>query len=278
MSEPTKQKNVVLRRVLVAVWGIPLLIVPTILGGWYFAGLFSIIAAIAVFEYVSMLNEMGTEVPRLLIAMLAGIFVLLVQFHQELVFEFILVCMILIPIVLLRGGTSSKVLQIFGTLGGFLYIAGSIAQLCILRKSVLAPTEWWWGGVFIIYLFSTIWICDSCAYFGGKRFGKHKLASTISPGKTIEGAIFGLLGALVWSLVGIAVLGDKLPVLFLVLTALMGGTVGQAGDLIESAIKRNAGVKDSGHLLPEHGGVFDRFDSLLLTTPAVYLLTVWFLS
>jgi phosphatidate cytidylyltransferase len=117
-----------------------------------------------------------------------------------------------------------------------------------------------------------IWAGDTAAIFAGKAFGKHKLAPSISPNKTWEGSIANLLAA-----VGAApALGYflKYPMDKMLLLGVSCGVIGQLGDLFESYLKRQAGVKDSGNLLPGHGGVFDRLDSLLMTAPFSY----WILS
>ncbi len=116
-------------------------------------------------------------------------------------------------------------------------------------------------------LFSTTWLCDSAAYFGGRAFGKHKLYPQASPNKTIEGALSGFVGAALFLPV-LNLLGLAKPQLFdYIFLPLIVGVAGQIGDLIESLMKREAGVKDSSHVIPGHGGFLDRFDSLLLSSP-----------
>lgn len=117
------------------------------------------------------------------------------------------------------------------------------------------------------------WFCDSFALFGGKRFGKHKLAPLVSPKKTIEGC---LTGAVFSVLAGVAVyLVSRyylpIPLIPCLVTALAASTLGQIGDLAESLIKRYLGVKDFSNLIPGHGGVFDRLDSLMFSIPTAYL-------
>jgi phosphatidate cytidylyltransferase len=125
------------------------------------------------------------------------------------------------------------------------------------------------GPRLILFLLVTIWGCDSFAYYVGKNFGRHKLAPEVSPKKTIEGSIGGLVGSVLVA-VGAALL--FVPEFRPVEAALIGGlasTAGQLGDLVESLFKRGAGVKDSGHFLPGHGGFYDRVDSLLFAAPVV---------
>jgi phosphatidate cytidylyltransferase len=132
-------------------------------------------------------------------------------------------------------------------------------------------TVYKWGGYTVISIFAMIWICDSAAYYGGMLTGKHKLFPRVSPKKSWEGAIFGFIFAIL-SAVGAKML--VLPYLTIGEAVVIGfivGTIGQLGDLVESLVKRDAGVKDSSDLIPGHGGVFDRFDSLLLVAPIVYL-------
>jgi len=125
-----------------------------------------------------------------------------------------------------------------------------------------------YGSGMLLYLFSLVWIADIGAYFSGRKFGKHKLAPTISPGKTWEGLIGGLLANLVW-IVGVYQLssgwGLGLPQFLLI--SLATSLISVVGDLFESILKREAGVKDSGKLLPGHGGVLDRVDSVIAAAP-----------
>lgn len=115
-----------------------------------------------------------------------------------------------------------------------------------------------------------IWIGDSVAYLGGRAFGRRPLAPRISPKKTIEGALAGLIGSTVTALICSQLFGLHVPPLVTVALGLVLGVAGQLGDLIESLLKRQAGVKDSGALIPGHGGILDRIDALLLTFPVAW--------
>jgi phosphatidate cytidylyltransferase len=125
-----------------------------------------------------------------------------------------------------------------------------------------------YGGELLLYLFSLVWIADIGAYFSGRRFGKHKLAPAISPGKTWEGVIGGLLANLVW-ITGIYQVssGWGLGLAQFLIISLATSLISVVGDLFESILKREAGVKDSGKLLPGHGGVLDRIDSVIAAAP-----------
>ena len=128
-----------------------------------------------------------------------------------------------------------------------------------------------WGGWTVVTLLASIWICDTAAYFGGLTWGRHRLFERVSPKKSWEGAVFGFAGAVATFWVGHLTVVDYLtPTHALALGAIVG-IFGQVGDLVESRFKRDAGVKDSSSFLPGHGGIYDRFDSLVFLAPIVYL-------
>ena len=125
-----------------------------------------------------------------------------------------------------------------------------------------------YGGLMLFYLLSLVWVADIGAYFSGKRFGRNKLAPAISPGKTREGLVGGLLANLLWMLlVYWYTRGWGLELIPFLLIGLITSLVSVVGDLFESVLKREAGVKDSSKLLPGHGGVLDRVDSVIAATP-----------
>ncbi len=153
------------------------------------------------------------------------------------------------------------------SLFGVLYVGFTIAHFVLLRS-----TEEWKQWVFVILI--TVYFGDTAAYFTGSSLGKRKLAEKLSPNKTIEGAIGGLLG----SLLGIYLCKFLFFASLTNTQALLVGIVlalsGQMGDLVESFIKRIYGVKDSGNLLPGHGGILDRIDSILFAVPVGYYLAI----
>jgi phosphatidate cytidylyltransferase len=133
---------------------------------------------------------------------------------------------------------------------------------------------------FILLIFATIWMCDTGAYIVGRAWGKRKLAPAISPNKTVEGAIGGLLFSIATSILIRQLLIDKLQLIDALAIGVIVAGAGQMGDLAESHLKRAAGLKDSSAIIPGHGGLLDRFDSLLLVAPSVLvyimLRAFWF--
>ena len=157
---------------------------------------------------------------------------------------------------------------------GALYTLAGVAYPCFLFNllMVISVTDIW-AETLLIAAVSTV-ICDSAALIGGSRFGKHKIAPLVSPHKTVEGCLSGLLSSVVS---GVA-LYYLLPLLSIpvslgvcIVTSVIGSSMGQIGDLAESLIKRMIGVKDFSNLIPGHGGMFDRADSLLFSIPTTYL-------
>ncbi|MCR5222978.1 MAG: phosphatidate cytidylyltransferase [Lachnospiraceae bacterium] len=134
-------------------------------------------------------------------------------------------------------------------------------------------------GIFTVWLiFLASWVCDTCAYLTGMAIGKHKLAPVLSPKKSIEGAIGGILGSvLAGFLYSYFVLEKQMPgtLIGILIVCAVGAVVSQTGDLAASAIKRNHEIKDYGHLIPGHGGILDRFDSVIFTAPMIYFLIVF---
>ncbi len=151
------------------------------------------------------------------------------------------------------------------TVFGALFAGWLPAHLALIRD--LRPH----GEAFAFLTFAAVWAMDTAAYAAGRGFGRHSLAPVLSPKKTWEGAVAGFAAAIAVSLAFQKfMLHDSVSPLMAAGIGALIGTMGQLSDLAESMVKREAGVKDSGALLPGHGGVFDRFDSYILCAPAVY--------
>ena len=116
------------------------------------------------------------------------------------------------------------------------------------------------------------WVGDSCAFYAGRTFGKHKMAPSISPGKSWEGAVASVTGSILFGLLYLHYLFPAASYLQTIAMAVTGNVAGQFGDLVESSMKRGAGLKDSGTILPGHGGALDRLDSSMFALPAIFVL------
>ncbi len=167
-------------------------------------------------------------------------------------------------------GIVSKSVRAPGALASLAVLLYPLIPFIIVYKLALMDNSVWIP-VFAIACIST-WVCDSFALFGGKRFGKHKLAPEVSPNKTIEGTLSGALFSVIAGVVMYFVLKPSYGISLIVcmLTALICSSFGQVGDLAASLIKRMAGLKDYSNLIPGHGGVMDRVDSLLFSIPSAY--------
>jgi phosphatidate cytidylyltransferase len=188
--------------------------------------------------------------------------------------------------VFLRGPGRGPLAAAGVTLLAPVYVGVPLAFGWFLRHHPASAFEapgWAGTGLLLLPVIAT-WVGDTAAYFGGRAMGRRKLLPAVSPKKTVEGAVCGLAGSI---LAAAVVAGVFLPLLGgaeplgwapAALLGLIIGVVAQVGDLAESALKREAGVKDSGGILPGHGGILDRFDALLFTLPLTWLLLPLFLS
>lgn len=163
------------------------------------------------------------------------------------------------------------------TLAGALYIGWLFSYLISLRgietplrPYLLAALGLPSGVAWVFGVMAVTWLQDTFAYFVGRRFGRTKLAPNLSPKKTWEGAAGGLLGAVVGAIASIYVFCLPIEIWQAVVLGLVGGVAGPLGDLAESMVKRQVGLKDAGNLIPGHGGLLDRSDSLLFTAPVLY--------
>ena len=161
-----------------------------------------------------------------------------------------------------------KTEQVTAAFFGVFYVAMMLSYLYQVRRMP--------DGKYLVWLiFISSWGCDTCAYCVGMLIGKHRLAPVVSPKKSVEGAVGGVAGSAVLGLLYAKVLGGNMaevgnPMLACALACAIAAVISQVGDLAASAIKRNHDVKDYGHLIPGHGGILDRFDSMIFTAPAIY--------
>ncbi len=156
------------------------------------------------------------------------------------------------------------------TLAGILYVGWLLSHFVALRG--LDDGRNW-----VFFVLFVTWASDTAAFFIGRALGKHKLAPNISPGKTWEGAMGGICGAIIVSILFFTTTPVHLPIVYWQATILsvLVSVFGQLGDLLESLLKRRMGVKDSGRLMPGHGGVLDRIDSIVFASVVVYYYVIW---
>jgi phosphatidate cytidylyltransferase len=156
------------------------------------------------------------------------------------------------------------------TIAGILYVGWLLSHLVALR-GLDAGRNW------VFFALFTTWASDTTAFFIGRKLGRHKLAPNISPGKTWEGATGGILGAIIVSILFFTATPFHLPLTYwqAIPLSILVSIFGQVGDLVESLLKRNMGVKDSGKLMPGHGGILDRMDSIIFAGIVVYYYVIW---
>lgn len=274
---------------MVAVIGVPLFVLVLYLGGWYLGALVALVAAQATRELFALARAVGVRpVGWLGVAASAG--TALLAAHEPDFAEWgarVLVLLLLVGLVssgvlLLRSGEHehSFLASACATVVAPLYIGATLSFALLIRhipEARGAPAELPWEGTMLVLLaFGVIWVGDSAAYFVGRAVGRRRLAPRVSPGKTVEGAVAGLVAATATgALMGLALQDLATAPVSPPAGAWMGlalGAAAQFGDLAESLLKRDAGVKDSGTLLPGHGGMLDRFDAAFFTLPTAYAL------
>lgn len=266
----------ILTAIGIAVFGLPILFLSEYLVYPIAIGLLSLIANYEMSGLTGLRKNLAAMIPAYLIAVampVVGYF--MADIGRYLIysaFALFVYLMYLFGYSVIRKG-EVKFSEIGAHFTGFAYITVSFTALCLVRYIS--------NGVYYFALvFVASWVCDSCAYFVGRAIGKHKLIPEISPKKTVEGAIGGTLFATAaFALYGliISLISELTPnYLALCIFGFVLAVVAQFGDLIASLIKREHGVKDYGNIFPGHGGVLDRFDSILSVAPILLALCVVF--
>lgn len=199
-------------------------------------------------------------------------YVAAIVYYLNLVFDFIpdsmmfvMALLIVCMCVFVFGYPKFHANQIIAAFFGVFYVAVMLS--CIYETRSLE------GGKYLVWLiFLCSWGCDTCAYCVGMLIGKHKMAPVLSPKKSVEGAVGGVAGAALLGVIYAA--ATQGPILEYAVICAVGALISMVGDLAASAIKRNQGIKDYGKLIPGHGGILDRFDSVIFTAPVIYFLSV----
>ncbi len=290
MSELTK-------RVLVAVVGIPFALFFIFLGGVYFLIPLALFSSIAIYELYNLISNGRLRwilFVNVLFNLVCFAFFYLIFYSNCLGFvasNFLVLTVLVYPLIILVLQVFSKeerpTLITLSMVGGSLWITFAFLQIAFVRNFpaiaeniyllkfpdgyYLHSDKIW---AFVVAILSSIWVCDSFAYFFGKWLGRHKLAPKVSPNKTIEGAVAGIFGAFVGFELAKLIFPFEIPALHFIVYALIVATVGQLGDLAESKIKRGFEVKDSSNILPGHGGILDRFDSIMFVFPLILVFII----
>lgn len=259
-------------RILVSVLAIPFIALASYFGGVLFLIFVLGIALISFYEFASMVKGKSTE-PNIFAGMLStAAIVLNIYFNWVNFFTLAIIISAVLLVLELYHNKSSAILNLGVTYLGIFYIGLFSASILGIREFYKFSNQFYeQGGFLIISILVTIWICDSAAFFLGTAFGKHKLFPRVSPKKSWEGALAGFVFAILTMIAAQLLVLDFFTIFDAIIIGAIVGIIGQYGDLIESLIKRDAEVKDSSNLIPGHGGVFDRFDSLLFASPFIYL-------
>lgn len=260
-------------RTLTALVGIPLLVGALWLGGWVFTAGVLVLAAAGMVESYRLLQLAGLPAYRGGGMILGLLLVLAPIWTPALPLAIVWGVGLLVRAPFRHGPLSEAPARLGATFFGALYPAALLGSLLALRMHP-GPTDqqafWLTLGLLIM-----IWAADTLAYGVGRLAGKRPLAPRVSPGKTWEGFVGGLAGAVGAAFVLWLTVLDFLAWPHVLVLGLLSGGIGPPGDLAESLLKRAAGVKDSGRLLPGHGGVLDRFDALLVVAPLAYCYLRW---
>ena len=250
-------------RVITAIVALIVFLPLLFFGGDYFKFTTFALGVIAMYEIVRMTFK-ETNIVVLGLSSLAGALLFLNEEISQLqlygLLFFILVGMLATVV---ATGHKIKLVEIGSIIFVTAYIFIGFYCLFMIRNFSLSH---------VAYLLLTIWFTDSFAYFGGMKFGKNKLSPKISPNKSIEGSVIGSLSSIVIALLFFYTTNIFSSLLVAIVITLVVSVIGQFGDLIESAYKREYQVKDSSNLLPGHGGIFDRFDSVILSAPCLLIL------
>lgn len=275
----SQNRNLVLR-IATALVAVPIILALIYLGpAWGFFTLTTAASAVAAIEFFGMTHS--EDRPSRVFGLMLTLTIAVTFFASagSMWFLALLLFLTLVPTLLgplfsiVRvGAIETAALRAFAMSVGPLYCAVPITLLATMKKLDQANGP---GLVVLALMFA--WFSDTGGYFAGRFLGKHKLHERVSPKKTVEGAIGGLAAAVLGGVIASVSFLKVIPLSHAIVLALLAGGLGQAGDLAESLIKRSVGVKDSGAILPGHGGILDRIDALLVTSTLVFLYWTFFI-
>lgn len=263
-------------RVAIALTLGPLVLATAWFGGYWFMGVVALIASASYYEFSLMAFKKEASSSRWWGIVLLLFFLLNLKFLWLDTLESIYLVTLVVMFRELFKNKGSAILNVGATLTGIFYIGVCAGSLYMIRA--FGEFNGYQAGLFVISYLVSIWLSDTAAYFGGVTFGKHRLMERVSPKKSWEGFYFGLAGAIGSFFLFRFLFLDFLTPLDSVFLGLIVGIVGPLGDLVESLMKRDAGVKDSSNILAGHGGFFDRFDSVIASAPIIYIYLKHFIN
>ncbi len=255
-------------RILTAVLGVPFLLAIMYAGGWYWQGFIMLLTAVALAEFLLMMHHKGFH-PMWLSAYSLAFILLLRGLWGQYVWGLFSVGLLLMAVTMILGYPRINLADLTMNLFAAIYTG-------FLFSFALALGAGKQSFFIVLMVFVLTWASDVGGYTFGHIWGKHKLAPQLSPAKTWEGAAGAFLMAVMAALFFGYLTKIEYSYIYLALIAITASAAAQLGDLLESAIKRYFEVKDSGRILPGHGGVLDRFDSLMLVMPVIYYFLVVF--
>ena len=265
-------KSTLLTRMPIVLVGIPLIIYLLNEGGMIFSSFVALITFLCLIEFYGLKRKSGARPNGMIgVFMALTICFMYIQFpnaNAVNILTGLLIFIVLGLFIEMFSRHDDPLSNIMMTFGGVVYVAGLLGTMIALRNwDALNGTR------FTMAMIFSVWICDTAAYIFGMLWGKKKLIERISPKKTIVGFLGGIVGAFVsfYVMNNLGFIQFELNGLHLLTLTFIVGVCGQLGDFVESMFKRDAGVKDSGKLLLGHGGVLDRFDSLIFTSPLVFI-------
>lgn len=258
-------------RIITGAVGIALGLAVIRLGGLVFAVALSIVAALAVREYAAMARRKGARPDGWLVAAASIAFISAALRGTDVLDGYIIASLVVLSFTfqVLAKPTENAVANTAVTVTGAIYIGWTLSRLALIRAHEM-------GFGLTLFIVLTTWVNDIACYFVGTAVGRHKLMRRVSPGKTIEGSIGGLVVTVLFAW-AMTVVGDRtgwfetVPRAHAAVLGLLVSVLGQLGDLAESALKRDVGIKDSGDVLPGHGGMLDRFDAIFFTAGFFYI-------
>jgi phosphatidate cytidylyltransferase len=265
-----------MKRVITAAVLIPLVLLLILRGSFFLLVVVTaLVAELAAWEYISIADQHGSRIPRNLVLVAIAILFAATFHNRFLVMPALGLCsMVLLVVCSFRSPLERVLPDTAFSVFGLIYIGLTLATVPLVWVQPDGPS-------LVVFLFCIVWTGDSAALYVGRTFGRNKLSPRISPNKSWQGSAGSLAGSLLTAaaLVALARALEERSVLILhfagplvrwLLLAVVLNLFAQVGDLVESAIKRGAGVKDSGAMLPGHGGILDRIDALLLAAPVLW--------